>query len=307
MRHAPSWLLAVALAVAGCAETVDDPPGEEDQIPTGQDSTLTTHDQTKVRNDAAVSWPRIGYHFGPVLLGTTNIYYIWYGNWAGNTATSILTDLASTIGGSPYFNINTTYYSQPLFGAKSYVSNSVHFAGSINDNYSLGKTLTNAQILTVVTNALNAGKLPKDLHGVYFVLTSADVTESGGFCTSFCGWHNHASIGGSDIKYSFIGNPDQCPSACSAAGGAATPNGNLGADGMASIISHELEETVTDPDINAWFDLFGQENADKCAWTFGTTYTTASGATANMKLGARDFLIQQNWVAGKNVCAQAYP
>jgi len=38
------------------------------------------------------------------------------------------------------------------------------------------------------------------------------------------------------------------------------------------------------------------ENADKCAWKFGTTYTTANGQKANMKLGARDFLIQQNWV-----------
>jgi hypothetical protein len=33
--------------------------------------------------------------------------------------------------------------------------------------------------------------------------------------------------------------------------------------------------------------------ADKCAWTFGTTYITGSGAKANMKLGAYDYLIQQ--------------
>src|ERR1044071_8499304 len=52
----------------------------------------------------------IFYHGGPLILGTTNVYYIWYGNWAGNTATTILTDLAQSIGGSPYYNINTTYY-----------------------------------------------------------------------------------------------------------------------------------------------------------------------------------------------------
>src|SRR6266566_329353 len=52
----------------------------------------------------------ITYHGGPVILGTTNVYYIWYGNWSGNSATTILTDLANNIGGSPYFNINTTYY-----------------------------------------------------------------------------------------------------------------------------------------------------------------------------------------------------
>ena len=81
------------------------------------------------------------------------------------------------------------------------------------------------------------------------------------------------------------------------------PNCNAGADCMASIIAHELEEAHTDPDLNAWYDTRGYENADKCAWTFGTTYTV-NGAKANMKLGTRDFLIQQNWVnAGGGYCA----
>ena len=64
---------------------------------------------------------------------------------------------------------------------------------------------------------------------------------------------------------------------------------------MASIISHELEEAVTDLDLNAWYDRRGYENADKCAWTFGTTYTSG-GALANVHLGSRDYLIQRNWV-----------
>jgi hypothetical protein len=52
----------------------------------------------------------------------------------------------------------------------------------------------------------------------------------------------------------------------------------------------------------------GAENADKCAWTFGSTYTTANGATANMHLGSRGYVIQQNWNAGNNQrCVLAYP
>jgi hypothetical protein len=39
--------------------------------------------------------------------------------------------------------------------------------------------------------------------------------------------------------------------------------------------------------------LQGMENADKCAWTFGTTYTTSSGAQANINIGGQDYLIQQ--------------
>jgi len=27
----------------------------------------------------------INYHGGPVMLGTVNVYYIWYGDWSGNS------------------------------------------------------------------------------------------------------------------------------------------------------------------------------------------------------------------------------
>jgi hypothetical protein len=243
----------------------------------------------------------INYHGGPLMLGTTNVYYIWYGNWSGNSATTILTDLANNIGGSSYFNINTTYYD----GSNRHVSNSVYYAGSTNDSYSQGTVLSDAGVQAVVSSAVSAGKLPKDVNGVYFVLTSADVNESSGFCTQYCGWHTHGTISGSDIKFAFIGNPDRCPSACAAQ--STGPNGNAGADGMASIISHELEEAVTDPDLNAWYDRQGMENADKCAWTFGSLSTASNGSKYNMTLGGRNYLIQQNWVnSGNGFCAKSY-
>jgi hypothetical protein len=244
----------------------------------------------------------ISYHGGPVILGTTNIYYIWYGNWSGNTADTILNNFAMSVGGSPYFNINTTYYN----GSNAQVSNSVHYGGSTVDGYSQGTSLSDAGVQAVVSAAITSNRLPKDTNGVYFVLTSADVNESSGFCTQYCGWHTRGTISGSDIKYSFVGNPDRCPSACAAQ--TTGPNGNAGADGMASIIAHELEEAVTDPDLNAWYDVRGQENADKCAWTFGTTYTTSNGAKANMNLGGLNYLIQRNWVnASGGFCALSYP
>lgn len=76
---------------------------------------------------------------------------------------------------------------------------------------------------------------------------------------------------------------------------------------MASVIAHELEEAVTDPDLNAWYDVRGQENADKCAWTFGTTSTASNGSLYNIKLGTRDYLIQRNWVnASGGYCSMTY-
>ncbi|HWD16644.1 MAG TPA: hypothetical protein VG865_08550, partial [Casimicrobiaceae bacterium] len=199
------------------------------------------------------------------------------------------------------FGINTTYYN----ASNTHIANFVHYYGSTSDSYSQGANLSDSAIQSVVASAISSGRLPSDNEGVYFVLTSSDVTATSGFCTQYCGWHTHGTIGGKDIKYSFVGNPDRCPSAC--ADQTTGPNGNAGADGMASIMAHELEEAVTDPDLNAWYDRRGMENADKCAWTFGTQYTVSNGARANMKLGTRDYLIQQNWVnASGGYCALSY-
>jgi hypothetical protein len=300
--------LATAVAIAACATAVNAasvlPPDKDEELrPTGKGwGERESPDVAKKKARAAPSPNGIAYHGGPLLLQTPNVYYIWYGNWAGNTATTILQDLAQSIGGSPYFNINTTYFD----GSGNHVTGFINYLGSTTDNYSHGTALSDAGVQAVVSGAITAGKLPKDTNAVYFVLTSADVNETSGFCTQYCGWHASGTIGGSDIKYAFVGNPDRCPNAC--AEQSIGPNGNAGADGMASIISHELEEAVTDPDLNAWYDRRGRENADKCAWTFGTTSAGGNGARYNMTLGTRNYLIQQNWVnASGGYCAKSYP
>ena len=78
---------------------------------------------------------------------------------------------------------------------------------------------------------------------------------------------------------------------------------------MVSAIAHALNEVVSNPFGNAWFDRYGLESADKCTGDFGQIYPTPNGAVANMKLGNRDYLIQQNWVNSdrKGYCALAYP
>jgi Phosphate-induced protein 1 conserved region len=240
----------------------------------------------------------INYNGGSVLLGTTHMYYIWYGSWDGSSI-SILNNFASHIGGSPYFNINTGYFD----GTGTTVSNSVNFAGSTNDNYSQGHSLTDNGIWLAVTNALKNGALPVDSNGVYFVLTSGDVQVSG-FGSSFCGWHSQSNYQNTKIQYAFVGNAAPNLLGACAEQQNNSPNANPGADGMASIIAHELEESVTDPGLDAWYDSSGQEIADKCAWTFGTTYKAMNGSKANMNLGGRDYLIQQDWVnAGGGYCA----
>jgi hypothetical protein len=72
---------------------------------------------------------------------------------------------------------------------------------------------------------------------------------------------------------------------------------------MISVVAHELEEANTDPDLNAWYDSSGAENADKCAWTFGSAQTRLStGAYYNMTIGGKNFLIQRNLSATNSKC-----
>ncbi|MBV9609635.1 MAG: hypothetical protein JO187_08765 [Acidobacteria bacterium] len=244
----------------------------------------------------------ISYHGGPVMTGGPTIHYIWYGNWSSGDASAvpILDTLRDNIGGSSYFNINTTYTNS----AGTHVSNHVgHSSDDHSNDATTGysKSLSDADILSIVQNV--AGSSP-DPNGVYFVLTTADVNETSGFCTQYCGWHDHATISGVDTKYAFVGNPDRCPSACEWQ--TTSPNGNAGADGMASIIAHELEEATSDPDLNAWYDSRGYENADKCAWTFSPV-SSSNGYQYNISLGGRQYLIQRNWVnASGGYCSMSY-
>ena len=246
-------------------------------------------------------------HGGPVMT-TPNVYLIWYGNWNqsnGSDNANGVTLVASFLNGlktSQYFQINSTY-SGP---SGSFPSGSFILSGATTDNYSQGSRLRDSQIQAIVSSAITSKKLMKDTNGVYFVLTSSDVSEQSGFCSRYCGWHTFGTIQGSNIKYAFVGNANRCLNACAAQ--TISPNGNAGVDGMISVIAHELEEATTDPNLNAWFDSSGAENADKCAWTFGQPAPAGplaqlgSGAYYNMTLNGLNFLVQRNLSAADNKC-----
>jgi len=241
---------------------------------------------------------QIQYWGGSVLLGTNHAYIIWYGTFDSGTM-SILSTLVSSIGGSPYFNITTGYFD----GSGNSISNSLTLAGSVQNNYSKGKSLQGSDIGQIVTDTLSAGLLPLDANGIYLVLTAGDV-QVDGFGTSFCGYHSLRTYSNSRVHYAFIGNPAPAHLGVCAAQQSNSPNGNPGADAMASTIAHELEETVTDPNEDAWYDAGGEEVADKCAWNFGATYTAPNGSVANMTLGGNNYLIQTDWVnASGGFCA----
>jgi Phosphate-induced protein 1 conserved region len=250
------------------------------------------------------------YHGGAVLTRTPHVYFLWYGDWTGSPALPILTDFVSSLSDSPYYQMNTAHHD----AAGRHVPKSISYSGSATDVYSQGTSLDAKGVLAALAAAFHRRRLPLDPNGLYFVLTSADVEETSGFCADYCSWHHHAKIAGVDVKYAFLGNPARCPEACELVPGN-TPNGDAAADAMVAGLAARINEMVTNPDGDGWFDAAGLESTDKClasADPFGPTYDAADGARANLRLGARNFLVPESWVnddtaASGGRCALAAP
>lgn len=258
------------------------------------------------------------YHGGPLFTAQTKVVAIYWsaatiytgGPTPGTSGTgsqdgSIVGAFLRSFGGSPYFNINSTYFN----GSGTHVTNSVVYTGfwaTTANAPTNGEKVSDAQVQALVAGGLSSGALTFDNSTLYVVFSGPGVNLGGGFGTQYCAYHGHFTSNGQDVKYAVMPRDYDFPSACSALNG--SPNNDFAADAEVNTLAHETEETTTDEDLNAWYDRRGNENADKCAWTFGTTYTTGNGSTANMNLGGRDYLIQRNWVnAGNGGCLVQYP
>jgi hypothetical protein len=240
-------------------------------------------------------------------MGTPTPYLIWYGNWNQSNGSDnpagqqIVRDAIFGLSGSNYYVTNASYIgvSGLLNVGAPGLGNGANGTHETNDAYSQGSNLSDSQIASIVSRAIanGLGGQAGDSNGIYFVLTSSDVNESSGFCTQYCGWHTYGTLGSNSIKYAFVGNANRCLNACAAQ--TTGPNGNAGVDGMVSVIAHEMEESNTDPQLNAWFSSKGAEDADMCAWTFGSSQNRLpSGAYYNMTLNGistptRNYLIQR--------------
>lgn len=288
-----------------------DNPGQTpmDQRATGHNPEAIPEliERAKPTGPQVVTGNGINYHGGPVLHGNpVPIYLIWYGNWNGtgsNTqaTVNIVEQWLNTVGGTPYELINTTYSD-----TTGPVTGNLNLGGAIFDTGSQGTKLSNSKLSSIVTRSFSNG-LPTNTNGVYVVITSSDVSERG-FCSSFCGFHTAQTLNGTDIKWAFVGNPDRCPSGCEiqSTGPNSPATGVGGADGIIDIMTHETEEAITDPDLNAWFDSSGEEDADKCNFNFGVTSTcnanglcsaagTSAGAKYNQTFGSHNYMMQQEW------------
>jgi hypothetical protein len=122
---------------------------------------------------------------------------------------------------------------------------------------------------------------------IVIVIPSADIPVTGFNygAIQFCGYHSYSG----NIAYGFVGDS----SVTTWCQGQPTASNNLGADSMGSVLIHEIEEATSDPILNAWASTNGYENADKCAWNFGTFSTNAP--YYNYSWLSTNYLIQQEF------------
>jgi len=83
-------------------------------------------------------------------------------------------------------------------------------------------------------------------------------TSCGGPSVAYCAYHGFYGSGATAVKYSI--QPYPSCGGCQVAGWTDVQN-------QEHFVSHETREAVTDQQLNAWYDLFGNEADDKCAWT----------------------------------------
>lgn len=175
------WILSLifpcGLASAQKAKDVQmKPSGKGWGVPTPVKDQQSTHNKPSGQACIGCAGPNgIDYHGGPVMPGTVNIYLIWYGTWdgSGRNGTYPVSDSPETqnylinlilgLSGSPYENINTTYFDD--FNQVTGFLN-MFARGQVLDDYSAGANLSDADIQNIVA-AYAGTDLPLDSNGIY--------------------------------------------------------------------------------------------------------------------------------------------
>jgi hypothetical protein len=184
--------------------------------------------------------------------------------------------------------------------------------------------LDDAQLTTEIQRVIDANDLPQNDYSHIYVLFLAKGVEScfnGGQSTSptnpctinhyksaaYCAYHSMMGSNWPDygtvyanmpypIYQSPVGYTCGTDALSEGFGGLIqSPNGNPDADTEVSPTSHEIMESLTDPNVyNGWYDALGYENGDECAYVWGGTQG-APGAEYNQVIDGNDYMTQQEF------------
>ena len=179
--------------------------------------------------------------------------------------------------------------------------------------------LDDAQLQAEVESIIGASGFPHGLTHIYVLYLPKGVescfnpgsttsTAGGQACTinheptaAFCAYHNEdpSSALYANLAYPIYHSATHftCGSDAKIAGFGTieSPNGNPDADVEVSPTSHEINETITDPDTESgWYDSNGFENGDECNGIYGQT-RGARGAFFNQVINGVPFLTQEEF------------
>jgi hypothetical protein len=63
-----------------------------------------------------------------------------------------------------------------------------------------GSKLSDAQLFAVVTCLLDKGRVEYGLETLYMVVTASEVSLTSGFCSQYCGWHDHGTWNNKNVR-----------------------------------------------------------------------------------------------------------
>jgi hypothetical protein len=155
------------------------------------------------------------------------------------------------------------------YGSQATIANTLPYLGVTVDSQATRASISDAQIQAYLAGLFTQGVTASSatIYGLYFPSGMQVTMGSSASCSSFCGYHNHFTYNGLQIKYAVFPYLD-----CSGC----TLSGFTVGDMLTIVASHEIRETATDSTLKAWYDRLGYEADDKCAWHH--LYQTANGS-----------------------------
>ena len=315
-RRRALWLVAATLGALGLLA-----PSALAANPHGKFLGVVGHRATGPASPGlAPSGGNLAYNGGPVMHSDANYAIFWEPPGHATTASyktvvqtyfsSVAADSGKT---SNVYSTDTEYYD--VSGTtRNYVAYNASFGAAFLDTQPYPASgcpsqagqpcLTDAQIAAEVNRVVTANHYPRGLGAVYYVFFPAgvgscfDSTTSACSFNYFCAYHSSFTAGAAVTLYANM--PYAAVPGCDPG---QRPSGDP-ADATLNVLSHENNETITDPLGNAWYDAAGNENGDKCNFTFGSVLGGSSGSYFNQLISGHGFWLQEEWSNAATGCLQ---
>jgi hypothetical protein len=218
--------------------------------------------------------PNLIWHNGPIMTTAQVTAIFWGPSWGSKSFSGDKISGMDTFYGGIGFSTYAHTTDEYTAGNTSITDNITYTGNLVDLSPAKGGSQTSpilAEVCKLITNPVPNGYYP-----VYVDLARGHA--------GYCAWHSAGSCGGVPVQFAFFFNLDG-DAGCDPQDASGLHSQGLAA--LANVSGHELSEARTDPQLNAWFDSSGSENADKCAWTFGTPLLPFSNNS--------QWKIQGNW------------